>query len=220
MMGAWDFGPYRLNFPRMGKLPSRREPTLDEVRQNYAVKSIHKELLMRGFDPGDNPWYSWDTYRAVRQYQKNSTSLNIDGTVGRQTYTSLIKHVVFAREVRFDIPNHYLAGMVTQESGFDPVALGFIDPNDRGLLQINRVHHPDVSDQEAFNPRFAAEWGARRMATASNLFVGKTTELQWDCAIAYHNNPTSAKEWFETEQPPNEKIAGYVANVKKYAATF
>jgi hypothetical protein len=218
-MGAWDFGPYRLKFPRMGKLPSNREPTSDEMRQYYAVNSIHKELEMRGFQPGDKTWYSWDTYRAVKAYQKTS-SLGVDGAVGRQTYTSLIKHVVFAREVKYDIPNHYLAGMITQESGFDPVAIGYINPNDRGLLQINEIYHPDISDKEAFNPRFAVEWGARRMTTASNLFVGKTTELQWDCAIAYHNNPTLAKEWFETGQPPNEKIAGYVANIKKYAATF
>ena len=44
-------------------------------------------------------------------------------------------------------------GAVYRNPGHDPVT-----SVDRGLFQINDAAHPDVSDAEAFNAEFAAEW--------------------------------------------------------------
>lgn len=36
------------------------------------------------------------------------------------------------------------------------------DGNSRGLVQISSIYHPEVSDTEADDPRFAIEWMAKK----------------------------------------------------------
>lgn len=47
----------------------------------------------------------------------------------------------------------------------------------RGILQINKFYHPEVSDEQAYNPSFALEW------TASRLRQGYCKE--WTTCRAY-----------------------------------
>lgn len=51
------------------------------------------------------------------------------------------------------------------ESNLNPNAVGDLDLGvSRGLYQISRRWHPEVSDAQAFDPDFAAEWAAQRFA--------------------------------------------------------
>lgn len=70
----------------------------------------------------------------------------------------------------YDSKPDLLWGQLDHESGFNPNAQG---PNrdaegrllsmDRGIAQINSVAHPEVSDQEAYDPNFAIPWMAKKM---------------------------------------------------------
>ena len=52
----------------------------------------------------------------------------------------------------------YIHDTIRCESQFDPQAVGEVDRRDRGLVQINSFFHPQVSDAEAFDPRFAIRY--------------------------------------------------------------
>lgn len=53
--------------------------------------------------------------------------------------------------------------VVSCESSFNPRALG--DSNQsRGLAQIHKPSHPDITDEEAYDPRFALDFLMENMA--------------------------------------------------------
>lgn len=69
-----------------------------------------------------------------------------------------------------------LASILFSESGFNPKAVnrGKYETGqaytDRGIAQINNVAHPDVSDEQAYDPNFAVPWAARNVANAYKQF--------------------------------------------------
>jgi len=80
-MGVWssNFGNYRLTKPRMGRLPRFREPSYDELRKNWAIQSLQRELLYRGYDPlRYEGVYTRSTKKAVMAFQ-TSRGLRADG---------------------------------------------------------------------------------------------------------------------------------------------
>lgn len=215
-MGAYDFGQYRLAWPRMGKLPD--SPDYDDLRENWAIKSFQEELVYRGFDPGTySGIYDRATYRAVVNFQK-TRGINADGKIGSVTSRKLFTKRMNELTVTYGLAPKVLCGLVTQESGFDPAAVGFVNPSDRGLVQINASAHPDVSDEYAFTAQSALQWGAERLSNAYEYFSSKTSDesLAWKCAIANHNSPADAKAWVTTGSPPDEQIANYVARILQH----
>ena len=69
------------------------------------------------------------------------------------------------------LPAGIFPGLIQVESDWNPNAIsvnrdssGNFLSFDRGLVQINSVAHPNVSDAEAFDPAFALTWGARYLA--------------------------------------------------------
>lgn len=59
-------------------------------------------------------------------------------------------------------PAPLLHAQLNYESRLRPNATGFNKSGsiDRGIAQINNQAHPEVSDAEAYNPRFAIHWAA------------------------------------------------------------
>jgi soluble lytic murein transglycosylase-like protein len=114
--------------------------------------------------------------------------------------------------------------MTQLESGFDPGAVSFKfkveNGPDFGMCQINLHFNPKVSLDQAFDPAFALKWSARRLSDALRRFSGKGPELQEQCAVAYHNSPVRAQQWYDTGQPPTEQIEEYVRLVLERAETF
>ena len=54
--------------------------------------------------------------------------------------------------------------VINCESGYNPRALGDNDQS-RGLVQINRPSHPDISDAEAFDPEFSISFLAEKLSS-------------------------------------------------------
>lgn len=57
------------------------------------------------------------------------------------------------------------------ESGGNPRAIGD-NGNSRGLWQISKIYHPEVSDAQAFNPEWSTQWAAKNF---------KVRPTMWSC---------------------------------------
>jgi len=78
-------------------------------------------------------------------------------------FVSIIKESAIMRRV----PGMLLAALLYHESDFDPNARSE-NPDgsvDRGIAQINNKAWPDVSDAQAYDPKFAIPWCAQRLQT-------------------------------------------------------
>lgn len=60
----------------------------------------------------------------------------------------------------FGISTTTFASLIQSESSWNPEA---DNGYDRGLVQISRVFHPEVTDEQAFSPDFALNWAAQQI---------------------------------------------------------
>lgn len=159
---------------------------------------------------------------AVKSVQKilGFTGASIDGVVGPATAKAMFRDLVTWYSVANNVLPNHIWGMTSLESAFDPGAVGYKTPSDRGLTQINLNAHPGITVEQAFDARFALNYSADRLEKAREQFSGKGAALQRVCSIAQHNSPLQAKQWYETGSPPSEQIEQYVNLVLIQAATY
>src|SRR5688572_20308640 len=77
------------------------------------------------------------------------------------------------------IPENLFLALIKQESGWNPNARS--GANALGLVQIHMPSHPDVTEAQARNPRFALDWGAKYLASQYKRFG------TWRQALAAYN---------------------------------
>lgn len=89
---------------------------------------------------------------------------------------------------KYHIPERLLISQIEHESGFDPRARGEnrdAEGNllsvDRGLAQINSYWHPEVTDEEAYDSKFAINWIAREMSDLYKKYGS------WGKALSVYN---------------------------------
>lgn len=188
---------------------------------NLGVKAIQARINAYGYSPGliVNGEYGSMTAAGVKWLQYK-LGVGIDGVVGPTTARAMFKDLLIWFGGVHHVPASQLHGFVMLESGYDPGAVGVTTPSDRGLNQINENAHPDITDDMAFDPVFSIDYTAKRLSDARIQFSGKTVELKNYCAIAQHNSPLAARQWYEAGSPPNEKIAKYVELVLGHALQF
>lgn len=186
-MGAWQTTYHR---------GLRAEPDSPTGRAIVAVK---RELAFNGF-AGKMQLYSpvcgIEFDAAAREFQK-AFKLTVDGDIGPSSALVLWRERtgVLEGRLRYGIAGHWLGRLKTLESANDPACIGTTDPDDLGLLQINRRANPDVTDELAFDPVWALEWGARRLR-------GQYDALHdWEAAVAAHNMPALADDWLRAGKP-------------------
>lgn len=73
-----------------------------------------------------------------------------------------VKAYVQRQAVRRGVDPQVALWIVKHESSFNPRAKGDGEAS-RGLWQISRIYHPEVSDAEAFNVVASTEWSLRRI---------------------------------------------------------
>ena len=78
----------------------------------------------------------------------------------------------YARKHQIDEQAFY--NLAWCESRLDPLA---DNGHDRGILQINRKFHPNITDEMAFDVDWALDWGAKEIAEGRNS--------QWTCGNCY-----------------------------------
>jgi soluble lytic murein transglycosylase-like protein len=62
---------------------------------------------------------------------------------------------------RYGLNPAVLAAVLMQESGFNAKA---VNGQDRGMAQINAAAHPEVTDQQAYDPRFAVDFAGHLLS--------------------------------------------------------
>jgi len=231
--GAWSktgkdngsrFYQYLTGLPLDGAQPTR------DV--NYEAVSLGVKALQRrgneyaalfgfGTVPVDGNFSPLD----VRQYKLVQSRLGftgkaVDGVIGPATARRLWHPLVEFYGKAQGVPPEHVWGMTALESAFDPGAVGWTTPSDRGLCQINLVAHTSVTVEQAFDPHYAINYTCDRLRKARAQFAGKGGELQRSCSIAQHNSPLAAQQWYSAGVPPTDQIAKYVSLVLTQAETF
>lgn len=160
----------------------------------YGIVALKKELDSNGFGKGlvlNTPYFGDAMRNRTKEFQA-ARNLTVDGVIGPATALEL-----FRWRVKLELlPEDLLGKLIKLESGYDPAAVGTVDKRDRGLCQINSSAHPDVSDEEAFEPAFSIPWAARYLRKNYNLMG------DWNGAIASYNMGFFyADKWVEAGLP-------------------
>ena len=209
-MGAWS-SYYQLGSGTRGTTVPTSPDTA--VMEAYAVLGIKTELSYTGNAVSGlnlkTYYFGIGAEHSTKRFQKQA-SLQVDGVVGPHTAKALFLPRSSWVEVHNGIPNQLLSRIISLESGWDPGAIGSLDPLDHGLLQINLHFHPDVSEAQAATPSFSIPWGGKQLAAAYGSFG------DWDATVASWNvGYVAARNWLNAGKPADGSTAAtYVKLVK------
>lgn len=152
---------------------------LDERAVWHAVVAIQRRLRFL-VDPHlrITGRFTPDTRAAVMAFQEQHPRLTPWGGVGPETAKLLFRHRL-SYICRHD---REVCGFVTMESAWDPGAVGRVDNADLGFSQINGRAHPDMSEDERFNPTLAFEFTDEYLTSALRQLGGNMT----DAIVSYN----------------------------------
>ena len=92
-------------------------------------------------------------------YSSGITPLSIQGLVTKMAYekgvSQNLAHYVISHESHYDINAHGDKTIICERTGL-PV-------NARGLGQITECWHPEITDEQAYDPIFALNWSLNMM---------------------------------------------------------
>lgn len=162
------------------------------------IIAIKTELHYNGFDVGMNletAGFGKQAAVSARNFQA-ANGLFADAVVGPITARFLLRKRAFAVEAVHAIPNHYLARLKSLESANDPAAVGFVDPDDHGPVQINLRIHSGVTLAQATAPSWCFPWAGQALFAAFNAMH------DWEGAVASWNTGTFfASRWVAAGKP-------------------
>jgi hypothetical protein len=196
---------------------STPEKSFNYQAVTLGVKSIEQRLVDLGYDLVVDGTYGPRVKRAIKDFQKKN-GVSVTGEIGYTTGPLLWKDHIQSTGLAFKFPTKYIWGIMKQESGGDPGAVGYDTPGDRGLFQFNTLIGYNLEDahdyQKATDTMFA------RFASSWKEYAGKGEELRVNCSIMQHKSPVAADYWFATGQPSGPISVDYVSKVKAFSETF
>jgi hypothetical protein len=103
---------------------------------------------------------------------------------------------------RYGVPVNILALVAQAESSFNPGAVGD-NGSSYGFFQIHLPAHPGVTAQQAEDPAFNVDWGARSLAQAYKRYNGNA-----QATILFNNCPVCADHFAATGKfGPTQNLA-------------
>ena len=184
-MGAFDYGEYR--FGMDGRKDSRLAA---------AIKAFKDELLFNGFAKAldfNVPVFGDAMKNRVIEFQ-TARALNPTGHIGPDTAQELFRKRIMQLEANYAFPKGTLGKQLKLESGFDPVAIGQDDHDDKGMAQINLRIHTNVTVAQAYTPSFAISWMAQYIKQNFNMIAVDVGILK-AARAAYNIGEEYAKRW-------------------------
>lgn len=140
--------------------------------------------------------YGPSTEKAVRDAQAFFGIIS-DGVVGKETMMWFLWPHIHEVAGKYNVPWNVIWGFLQNEGNWDPGAVGWIDPSDLGLAQINTRYHPDTSFSEAFCSSYAITFIARYIADALREFNGNVT----DAVVSYNLGYGGTRQWIDAGRP-------------------
>lgn len=205
-MGVWD------TYYQLG---TKAEPN---TPLGWGILAIKAELVFNGIPQYgmtmSTPEVGNGTVKAIEHFQGTVTGLEVDGIVGPWTSHALFKKRILQVETTLGLPGGLLCKLKSLESSDDPAALS-ADGNDRGQVQINRISHPQVTDQQSFFPPFAFTWAGNYLKAAYNGVLTTAGKKDWDLALASYNvGWAGARRWDQMGRPASAAAATYIRVVR------
>lgn len=167
-------------------------PTLDDLAVNFGVKAIQKLLNYGAAGLALDGVFGKGTDAAVRTYQ-GKQEIKVDGSVGPATMGRLLlPHIKRIGGKDWEV----VYGLLKNEGGFDPGAVGTLDERDLGLAQINGRAHPDMSIAQRFDPIIAIQFNADYLLNAMKELGNRR-----DAVLAYNLGIGGVRQWIKAGRP-------------------
>ena len=144
------------------------------------------------------------------------SSPRVGSTLARRLWHDMIREPAATHRV----PAAAIWGIMLHESSADPGAVGYVNPDDHGLLQINGPSHPGLTLQQMFDPAFSFGFCGNYLAGYAARFAAKGPQRQHDCMVAAWNSPAKALRWYQTGTPPDSQIYNYVTAVAQLEGSW
>lgn len=172
------------------------------------------------------------TGKAIVDFQKSRGEV-ADGVVGPKTSKALLfpdlSTVVVAQQKAYPgnavITPVVVCGLITQESGWDAGAVGYVDDADLGLAQINGPSHPEYSEVQRLDPLVAFGFVFGYLRTS---LVNDKIETIDDAIASYNLGVGGAVNWIKAGRPDKWKptansaerdVRGYINKIKTACLT-
>lgn len=189
--------PYMIGLETAKTLRAGGDVTINFYATFLAVKAIQSRLnAVLGTTLAVDGILGPKTDSVIKQLQ-TKLGETADGMIGPKTSTSLFLPVLKKQATANSVDWAIVAGLVKQESMFDPGAVGYQDTRDLGFGQISQRAHPEVTIEQAFDPVFAFDYMADRFKYALNYFNGNTR----DAIASYNLGYGGTKEWARLGRP-------------------
>lgn len=190
--------------------------SIDEFATYRAVQAVQTQLQRLGYGLDIDGVWGPGTDKVVKDWQ-GKQGLVADGIYGpataRAMWEPFIESEVARRHAFFAFLNSTVAavmsGHASLESGWDPGAVGYTNPKDLGLYQINLDAHPDIDQRQATDPAFMVGW-AFEFVTGNLNYAGWNVN---DAIACYNAGRGGAEGWIRAGRPEG-RIADYVRQVR------
>lgn len=175
-----------------------------------AVQAIQREVNV-----AEDGLYGTDTAAAVKTWQDHE-GLATDGIFGPISAKVMFKPVA-VKAARNLTTNSTLTrltvGHIGFESSWDPGAVGYPDPRDLGIGQINGSAYPDLIPNFRLTPRLAVAFVANLVFDNLNAMVFN----ERDAIAAYNLGVAGARGWIIAGRPDiykSKDVKAYIDGVQ------
>lgn len=193
-------GPYY--YLGTGSLPTK--DSQDNKVVHLAVKAYQRALNRRLGDKYTvvvDGIFGPQTVSAVTRFQSKNPGLVVWGGIGPDTSKYLLLKDLERVVERFSkweqLSATVVSGLIRHESGWDVGAVGYADPNDVGLAQINGPSHPSMTTAQRVQPINAFKFIINYMNNALAHFDGNLR----DAVASYNLGIGGADRWISQGRP-------------------
>ena len=193
-MGAFEYGAYR-----------RGQDGKNDPRLLAAITAIKKELIYNGYGEGIDltvTHFGATVEKRLKEFQASRLITPVDGKAGMKTLMELFRKRVQTTETKYELSSGSIGKLLKLESGYDPVALGYVDPDDTGIAQINLRIHSSISVAQAYDPAFAIDWTGRYLSGQYDAIASRANVMK-AARAAYNVGNGNAYNWMMDGFPPS-----------------
>jgi len=164
------------------------------------VLAFQRALNRRGnYDLDTDGIYGNETAEAVTIFQQEGVPNTTPwGGIGPDTAKAILLPDLKVRCQRRGFPHtQVVCGLITQESGWDAGAVGYVDVDDLGLAQINADAHPTWTEKMRLKPLYSFDFVIDYLISSLDTLDGNLE----DAIASYNLGVGGANRWISQGRP-------------------